>query len=253
VGAPLDFFTVVDTQRALRRFRPAPVSDAAIRRILAAATRAPSARGAEPWFFVVVCAAATRAAIAARYRAAWQAGERFTAATDADRDLRGRPHYARMMRAARTLAADLAAAPVLIVCCLDHRQLGPIAGPDGTLLSPVAAYASIFPAVQNLLLAARALGLGTTLTTLHRGFESDLKAPRSTGRGRGGRDRAARPSRRPLRADATEAGRSGGVPRPVGEALRGRRRLTAAPRGWVWCRSHARHAGDNRRAVRDRG
>ena len=168
MGAPLDFFTVVDTQRALRRFRPAPVSDAAIRRILAAATRAPSARGAEPWFFVVVRAAATRAAIAARYRAAWEAGERFTAATDADRDLRGRPHYARMMRAARALAADLAAAPVLIVCCLDHRQLGPIAG--------VAAYASIFPAVQNLLLAARALGLGTTLTTLHRGFESDLKA-----------------------------------------------------------------------------
>src|SRR2546426_324708 len=101
---------------------------------------------------------------------------RLLAAADADRALRGRPHYARMMRAARALAADLAAAPVLIVCCLDHRQLGPIAGPDGTLLSPVAAYASIFPAVQNLLLAARALGLGTTLTTLHRNFEDDLKA-----------------------------------------------------------------------------
>ena len=176
MGAPLDFFTVVDTQRALRRFRTDPVSDTALRRVLAAATRAPSARGAEPWFFVVVRAAATRAAIAARYRAAWEAGERFTAATDADHDLRGRPHYARMMRAARALAADLAAAPVLIVCCLDHRQLGPIAGRDGTLLSPVVAYASVFPAVQNLLLAARALGLGTTLTTLHRGFENDLKA-----------------------------------------------------------------------------
>jgi nitroreductase len=176
MAPPLDFFTVVDTQRALRRFRPDPVSDAAIHRILAAATRAPSARGAEPWFFVVVRESATRAAIAARYRAAWEAGERITAATDADRDLRDRPHYARMMRAARGLAADLAAAPVLIVCCLDHRQLGPIAGPDGTLRSPVAAYASIFPAVQNLLLAARALDLGTTLTTLHRSFEDDLKA-----------------------------------------------------------------------------
>jgi len=174
--APLDFFTVVDTQRALRRFRPEPVPDAAVRRILSAATRAPSARGAEPWFFVVVRETATRAAIATRYRGAWEAGERVTAATDADRDLRGRPHYARMMRAARELAADLAAAPVLIVCCLDHRQLGPIAGPDGTLLSPVAAYASILPAVQNLLLAARALGLGTTLTTLHKSFEHDVNA-----------------------------------------------------------------------------
>jgi nitroreductase len=81
-----------------------------------------------------------------------------------------------MMRAARDLATHFAAAPVLIACCLDHRRLGPIAGPDGTLRSPAAAYASIFPAVQNLLLAARALGLGTTLTTLHRGFEPALKA-----------------------------------------------------------------------------
>jgi nitroreductase len=170
------FFTVVDTQRALRRFRPDPVPDAALHRVLAAATRAPSARGAEPWAFVVVRDAATRAAIGERYLVAWKAGEEFTAATDADRDVRDRPHYARMMRAAGELAARFAAAPVVIACCLDHRRLGPLVAPDGTLRSPLAAYASIFPAVQNLLLAARALGLGTTLTTLHRGFEPGLKA-----------------------------------------------------------------------------
>jgi len=172
---PPDFFTVVDTQRALRRFRSDPVPDDVLRRVLDAATRAPSARGAEPWFFVVVRDARTRAAIGERYRTAWDAGAQFTAATDADRDVRERPHYARMMRAAGDLAARFADAPVVIACCLDHRQLGPIAGPDLELRSPVAAYASIFPAVQNLLLAARALGLGTTLTTLHRGFEPDLK------------------------------------------------------------------------------
>ena len=172
-----DFFTVVDTQRALRRFRSDPVPDAALARVLAAATRAPSARGAEPWFFLVVREPRTRAAIGARYLAAWEAGERVTSVIDADRDLRERPHYPRMMRAARDLAVRFADAPVVIACCLDHRQLGPIAAPDGSLRSPVAAYASIFPAVQNLLLAARALGLGTTLTTLHRGFEDELKAP----------------------------------------------------------------------------
>jgi len=176
VTAGLDFFAVVDTQRALRRFRPDPVPDAAIRRIIAAATRAPSARGAEPWAFVVVRDGTTCAAIGERYLAAWKAGEQLTAASDADRDVRERPHYARMMRGARDLATHFAAAPVLIVCCLDHDRLGPLAGPDGALRSPVAAYASIFPAVQNLLLAARALGLGTTLTTLHRGFEPELKA-----------------------------------------------------------------------------
>ncbi|HLK10056.1 MAG TPA: nitroreductase family protein [Candidatus Binatia bacterium] len=173
----MDFFTVVDTQRALRRFRPDPVPDTALRRVLSAATRAPSARGAEPWYFVVVRDPARRAAIGEDYRRAWEAAEAFTAGTDADRDIKERPHYARMMRAVGALAHHLAEAPVLIVCCLDHAQLGPIAAEDGSLRSPLAAYASVFPAVQNLCLAARALGLGTTLTTLHAAsFEGQLKA-----------------------------------------------------------------------------
>ena len=172
----MDFFEVVDTQRALRRFRPDPVADTALHRILEAATRAPSARGAEPWVFVVVRDPAVREEIGRRYRAAWGAGQEYTRATDADRDVRDQPHYTRMMRAAADLAASFHEAPVVIVCGLDHARLGPLAAPDGTLRAPAAAYASIFPAVQNLLLAARALGLGTTLTTLHRTFEEELKA-----------------------------------------------------------------------------
>jgi len=173
---PLDFFAVVDSQRAIRRFRPDPVPDAVLRRILEAATRAPSARGAEPWAFVVVRDAALRARIATAYRRAWDAARTVTAQADLDADVKAQPHYARMMRGVDALAEHLADVPVLIACCLDHRRLGPIAAPDGTLRSPCAAYASIFPAVQNLLLAARALGLGTTLTTLHRGFEDELVA-----------------------------------------------------------------------------
>jgi nitroreductase len=172
----MDFFEVVDTQRAIRRFRAEPVDDEVLARVLSAATRAPSARGAEPWGFVVVRDAGRRATIGSLYGQAWEAADAFTRATDADRDVRDRPHYTRMMTAAARLATTLAEAPVLIVCCLDHAQLGPIAGPDGTLRSPVAAYASILPAVQNLCLAARALGLGTTLTTLHTAFEPRLKA-----------------------------------------------------------------------------
>jgi nitroreductase len=172
----MDFFAVVDTQRALRRFRPDPVADDLVRRVLEAATRAPSARGSEPWAFVVVRDPALRSAIGTRYLEAWNAGERFTGATDADRDVRDAPHYARMMRAAAALARTLAEVPVLIVCGLDHGRLGPLADGHGGLRSPAAAYASIFPAVQNLLLAARALGLGTTLTTLHHAFEPELRS-----------------------------------------------------------------------------
>src|SRR5262249_44344916 len=90
----VEFFAVVETQRALRRFRPQPVSTRDVRRILDAATRAPSARGAEPWVFVVVRDAGLRAEIGRRYHAAWDQGERFTQATDADRDVRDHPHYA---------------------------------------------------------------------------------------------------------------------------------------------------------------
>jgi nitroreductase len=172
----VDFFEVVATQRAIRRFRSDPVPDALVRRVLEAATRAPSARGAEPWAFVVVRDAGRRAEIGRRYRDAWEAGQQLTAATDADRDVKDAPHYARMMRGADALARTLAEVPVLIVCCLDHARLGPIADGSGGLRAPGAAYASILPAVQNLLLAARALGLGTTLTTLHRTFEHELRA-----------------------------------------------------------------------------
>jgi nitroreductase len=172
----VDFFEVVRTQRAIRRFRPDPVDDAAVARILEAATHAPSARGAEPWAFVVVRDAGRRAEIARLYRQAWETGQTITAAADLDHDVKDAPHYARMMRAADELARTLADVPVLIVCCLDHARLGPIADGAGGLRAPGAAYASILPAVQNLLLAARALGLGTTLTTLHRAFDADLRA-----------------------------------------------------------------------------
>lgn len=171
----MDFFEVVHTQRAIRRFRPDPVSEEAIHRILDAAIRAPSARGAEPWAFVVVRDPARRAEIGRLYRTAWEAARRHTAASGADRDLEDAPHYERMMRGVDALAHAIGDVPVLIVCCLDHARLGPLADGAGGLRAPAAAYASILPAVQNLLLAARALGIGTTLTTLHRAFDAELR------------------------------------------------------------------------------
>ena len=63
----------------------------------------------------------------------------------------------------------MATVPVLILVCIDHGDAG--LGPG-----PVTRGASIYPAVQNLMLAARALGLGTVLTTLHTRYESEIKA-----------------------------------------------------------------------------
>ncbi len=142
-----DFFEVVQTQRAARSFLPDDVDDGTIAQILTAATHAPSAENSQPFVFIVVRDAAIRAAIGSLTARLWDGGaraleeERLSPAflRDVDRGARG----------------GIAAAPVLVVVCGDTR-----------LTYPQSMDASVFPAVQNLLLAAHALGLGSTLTTL---------------------------------------------------------------------------------------
>ncbi len=141
------FFEVVQTQRAARSFLPDDVDDATVARILTAATHAPSAENSQPFVFVVVRDAALRAAIGALTARLWEGGAR------ALEEQRLSPAFLRDVdRGAR---GGIAGAPVLIVVCGDTR-----------LTHPQAMAASVFPAVQNLLLAAHALGLGSTLTTL---------------------------------------------------------------------------------------
>lgn len=171
-----DLFEAIQTQRSVRRFRPDPIPDEVLRQIIAAAARAPSARNSQPWAFVAVRDPVAKAAIASLYSAAWEQARRYTAATDADADIKDRPGYRRMMRAVDELATHLDSAPVLMLSCLDTTQLGPMADGAGTILSPQAAYASIFPAVQNLMLAARGLGVGSTLTTLHAIVEGEIRS-----------------------------------------------------------------------------
>ena len=140
------------------------------------ATRAPSARNAQPWFFVAVREPERRRAIAAVYERAWWQAQEWTAALDGDADIKDRPGYGPMMKAVDALAANLDQAPVLVLACLDTTQLGPMADGEGRILAPQPAYASIFPAVQNLMLAARGLGLGSTLTTVYSLAEADVRA-----------------------------------------------------------------------------
>ncbi len=142
-----DFFDVLHTQRAARTFLPDDVDDETVARVLTAATHAPTAENSQPFVFVVVRDPDLRATIGALTARIWQGGarayeeERLSATFLADVD--------------RGAMGGIAAAPVLIVVCGDTR-----------LTLKAALPSSIFPAVQNLLLAAHALGLGSTLTTL---------------------------------------------------------------------------------------
>ena len=164
----MEFFEVVHTQRSIRRYKPDPVPPDAIRKMIDAAIRAPSGSNSQPWIWLVVRDQAKREAIAAAVRRGFGEGgvEEFRRNAQQEENTSRR----RMGLTAADLFENLAAAPVLIVPCLVganwHRTngLGLLAG------------SSIYGAVQNMMLAARAQGLGTVLTTLNSFTDDTLRA-----------------------------------------------------------------------------
>ncbi len=165
-----DFREIVRSARAQRRLRSEPIDDATIERILAAARFAPSGMDLRPWRFVVVRDAALRNAIGALYAAAWQIGRSVYDAAPATS-----AHAAKMIADVEHLAAHFGEAPVIVAACLDRRLLGAMVDARLEWRDPVPVLASILPAVQNLILAARAHGVGTVLTTLHRLRHDELR------------------------------------------------------------------------------
>jgi nitroreductase len=152
-----DFFDVVARQRAYREFSNDAIDDDTIERLLTAATFAPSAENKQPWEFVVVRDESTRAALGELSRRAWnEMGRAFS-------ESRLTPKL--LAEVERGATAGVADAPVNIVICADVER-----GLEATIPS------SIFPAVQNLLLAATALGLGSALTTISTGYRAEMQA-----------------------------------------------------------------------------
>jgi nitroreductase len=173
-------FEIMYSLRSMRRLKPDPVPDAMIWKVIEAATRAPSGGNTQPWRFLVVRDAATKAFIQERYKRGWDryvvanlqaAAAAPTPMTPAESEAR-----MRMVSAATHLAEHLHEAPVLLVVCMMPRALDLPPDPESQPPSGAALYASIFPAVQNVLLTCRALGLGATLTTLHLLYEKSIKA-----------------------------------------------------------------------------
>jgi nitroreductase len=143
------------TQRALRRLRPDPVEDALLLRLLELALKAPTSRNAQNWEFVLVKDRAVKARLARLYRIAWGLYGRIgrcLSATD--------PKLQRQLEAVQWQVDHFEAIPVLVVACLRGLR------PWWPSLAVTSYYGSIYPSVQNLLLAARAAGLGGALITL---------------------------------------------------------------------------------------
>ncbi len=154
LGMPLS--EAMESQRAIRRLLPDPVDDDTVLRILELATKAPTGSNLQNWEFVVVRDPDVKHQLARLNRQAWSVYRRLGAGR-ARRDESTR----KIVEAVQWQADHFEEIPVVVVACLRGRS--PVFGP------PVLAtsfYGSAYPAVQNLLLAARALGLGATLTTL---------------------------------------------------------------------------------------
>jgi len=161
----MDFFDVVTTQRAIRRLKTDPIPDAALRQIMDAAICAPSGGNRQGWSFLVVRDPARRARLGELYREAWGELMKVPYYAGAAKEPPDSP-AGKMLASARHLGEHLGEAPVLILPCIALDS-----GVQPTLTTG----ASIYPAVQNIMLAARALGIGSCITTIHRFRDAQVK------------------------------------------------------------------------------
>lgn len=173
----IGLFEAMATMRAMRRLKPDAVPEALVWRIIEAATQAPSGGNRQNWHFVVVTEPDAKRFIQERYQTAFQ--QYFDAASKAIAEGGALPvsqeafeKQMRMARAGFHLADHLHEAPVLLFACVDRSAVVHVGGSTGEISG---LYASILPAVQNILLACRGLGLGAVLTTLHLMYEDEIK------------------------------------------------------------------------------
>jgi nitroreductase len=154
----------IATMRAIRRYRPEPVPEADLAKMLFAATRAPSGSNSQPFRFLVLrdgpVATSARALLGECFRAQWSV-QRLTYGYD---NAKPGSRAARMGETMQHFVDHFEAVPVIILVCADSvRGASESDAPQ------------IFPAVQNLLLAARALGYGGTISMWHHNVEAELR------------------------------------------------------------------------------
>ncbi|HEY2387327.1 MAG TPA: nitroreductase family protein [Candidatus Binatia bacterium] len=161
LGEEVPLLEGIRTTRALRRLRPDPVPPALIRKVCEAGTFAPSGGNRQPWRFIAVIEPERRAWVAERYRRAFHAY--IAPALAAAREPSYPEAQRQNVRSALHLADHLAEAPVLLFVAGRTRHGAP-------------QIQALFPAIQNILLACRAVGLGASLTTIHTSFGAEVDA-----------------------------------------------------------------------------
>ena len=160
----MELYDAMSTLRAVRRLRPDPIPEEVIDRVLTAATWAPTGGNVQPWRIVAVRDPAKKQALEDLYRPRWQAyvpGYRKRMEGMAPDDA---ATSQRALNAGDYLAEHMHEAPLIAVFCYNPGIMA-VTDKDQPRTSVVGG-GSVYPAVQNLLLAARNEGLGCVLTTL---------------------------------------------------------------------------------------
>ncbi|MGH0037864.1 MAG: nitroreductase family protein [Myxococcota bacterium] len=160
----MDIYEAMKTLRAVRRLRPDPIPDEVLERVLQAATWAPTGGNAQPWRVVVVRDRELMASLGELYAARWLAYSKLHMKQIAGAPEAVQASARKMLGAGDHLAEHFATTPALFVFCFNPRLM---ALTDAEQERPsIVGGASVYPAVQNLLLACRVEGLGCVLTTL---------------------------------------------------------------------------------------
>lgn len=170
----MDPIEVIRTTRAIRRFTDEPVTREDIVACVEAAIQAPSGGNIQPWAYVAATDAEVRAMVGAIYKRAFDRYER--ALLDLPMSFRSpedEASWRRTIAASRHLADHAHEVPAWVAVCgadVDltlHDDEGPL--DIGTV------QASVYPSVQNLMVAARSLGIGTTMTTAFRIYHDEMR------------------------------------------------------------------------------
>ncbi len=169
-----NLYDALMTTRAMRRFSDRPVEDDVVKALLAAAVQAPSGGNIQPYQFVVVTDQAKKDRIGELYLQAhlryWPIVDKLTPPFKTPE---AAERHQRNLKAADYLAHNVAKAPIHIFVLVPKISMA-VEDEQGVMeVGPV--YASVYPAVQNLMLACRAFGLGTCITTLHRVYENEVR------------------------------------------------------------------------------
>jgi len=171
----MELMDAIMTTRAIRRYTAAPVTEEEITVCLRSAQQAPSGGNIQPWQFLVITDAATKRSLGEVYLKAWNRYEpAVLKAMPPPRSEDAAARQERTLNSSRHLARHIGEAPALVAFLMPNISM--TLQDDQGPLEVGTPFASVYPAVQNFMLAARDLGIGTTLTTVYRIYQDEVRA-----------------------------------------------------------------------------